>query len=87
MGFIREKLNGWSGFIVALLSTSIMAFSSLEHLFGVEIMSILAKIPYIGIIYEYPITSLLIMLGVFILVFRGNALPRFFAKLTRGPRG
>lgn len=70
---------GWS---IAVLSTAY----TLDGVFGTEFVSMLGKIPIIGVVFNYPMYFLVGIAGLFFLMYRGGAIPRFLYSMFR-PRG
>ena len=82
--FVRDliaKVIAWT-FTIVVAMTGIEAFF-LYYGHELKILENMSKIPFVGWIFLYPTTTVIVCFILFVLMFRGNALPKYVYSLFR----
>jgi phosphoglycerol transferase MdoB-like AlkP superfamily enzyme len=77
MGMFGDSFRKWSAFLLGWTVMIVMTVSTLGY------SEQFSTLPYIGSVFSNPALTLAVCFAFFILMFRGNALPRFFYSLFK----
>lgn len=83
MGWLKDFGVQSLAFIIGWSIAILMLAHGIDGIFNTDFVILLSKIPLIGLIFLYPMYSLVLVAAIFVLMYRGNAIPKFFMSMWK----